>query len=343
MANFIKPIVSFIFIAHFLLLASSCDKDNKLEEPPIITQSGLFVVCEGNFNWGNASITSYDNNSDVTTHDYFQLVNNFSLGDVAQSIFETEDNYYIVVNNSAKIEVVKKNGFTYQLSIFGFESPRYFQAINDSLAYVSDLYANKVNVVNYTNGNIINSVDVNGWSEQMVIVEDSVYVSLYSAKSIAIINTLNHQLIYEIPLALSPTSIRKDKNGKLWVLSNEYEGSSILYKIDLSNRQIEDEWQFEVENTLIQIALPEDANFIYLLRSEGELYKFPIIGSEIVSPLFTASFENAYGLNVNDEGDIFICEAFDFVQNGMVKKYNESGVVVKTIESGIGPNSIIFR
>lgn len=329
-------------IALVLLVHSSCIKD-PIGEPPPVPESGVFIVCEGNFNWGNASITSYDEKNNLTTQNYFELVNNFSLGDVAQSIFETEENYYIVVNNSGKIEVVKKDGFSSEFTINGFDSPRYFQAVNDSIAYVSDLYANKITVINYKSGAIQSDIPVNGWSEQMAKVEDSVYVSLYSAKSIAIINALNHSLLAEIALALSPTIIRKDKNNKLWVLASEYEGSSILYKIDLADRQIEDEWEFEAENPIIQIDLPENGNDIYILRSGGEIYKFPILGSEIIIPLFTASIDNAYGLKISDEGDIFICEAFDFIQNGSVKKYNESGVLLKTIESGISPNSIIFR
>ena len=77
MANTLKRF-STLFISALLLLGySSCDK-NTITEPIPVPESGMFIVCEGNFNWGNASITSYDEKNDQTTQNYFDLVNNSS-------------------------------------------------------------------------------------------------------------------------------------------------------------------------------------------------------------------------------------------------------------------------
>lgn len=344
MANNLKrALFSFMLASVFLIYFSSCEKNTLPPPPPPNIEGGYYVICEGNYNWGNASITSFSENTSSLSQSYFELVNGYQLGDVAQSIFETEESYFIVVNNSGKIEVVEKEGFSSLYTITGFESPRYFQSINDSVAYVSDLYADKISVINYLTPSSIGEIVVNSWSEQMLVVEDSVYVSLYDSKSIGIIDVNTHQLIDEIQLELSPSEIRKDKNGMLWVLASNFGEGSKLYKINTASRTIEDEWNFTEDNSLVQIDLIENASFIYLLTSTGEVYKFSILGNTIIVPIFTAEADGIYGLNVDDEGNIYICQAYDFVQSGSVQKYNESGVKLEEIASGIAPNGIVFR
>ena len=95
---------------------NSCKKSD-ITPPEPLPESGFFVVCEGNFNWGNASISSYDETNDALTQNYFSSVNGYSLGDVAQSMTENEDFYFIVVNNSAKVEVVDKENFNSKLNL----------------------------------------------------------------------------------------------------------------------------------------------------------------------------------------------------------------------------------
>jgi len=333
-----------LFISIQLAGIYSCDKNKDSINPPETpSENGFYVVCEGNFNWGNASISNYNENNGVLTNDYFELVNNFALGDVAQSIFETANEYLIVVNNSAKIEVVNKSDFTSLITITGLGSPRFCQSINDSIVYVSDILNNAISIVNFKTGNIDGSIPVFGWSEQMVKHADSVYVSLYDSQSIAIINSLTNSIVGEIALDLPPSILRLDKNGKLWVTASEWGGISKLYRIDTETRMIENEWEFAADNSLSQIALPENGNYIYLATSTGEIYKFSINGSSIIAPIFTASLTSLYCMNVNQDGEIYLGDALDYVQNGMVSKYNESGLVLYSITSGINPNTIIFR
>ncbi len=343
--NLMKRAGLMLFVSIQLMGIYSCDKKNNDPNDPIAppSEKGFYVVCEGNFNWGNASISNYNENNGVLTNDYFELVNNFTLGDVAQSIFETDNEYLIVVNNSSKIEVVNKSDFTSLITITGLGSPRYCQSINDSIAYVSDILNNAISIVNFKTGNIDGNIPVAGWSEQMVKHADSVYVSLYDSQSIAIINSLTNSIVGEIALDLPPSIIRLDKNGKLWVTASEWGGVSKLYRIDTSTRTIENEWEFTPDNSLYQIALPENGNYIYLATSIGEIYKFSIMGSFIIAPIFTANLNSLYCMNVNEEGEIYLGDAMDYVQNGTISKYNESGSMLYSITSGINPNTIIFR
>lgn len=334
---FILAISAFAF-----LLLDSCQKETNDPLPEPVPEIGFFALCEGNFNWGNASVTSYDEVSGELNNSFFENVNGFSLGDVAQSIYETGDKYFIVVNNSSKIEVVDKSDFSSLYTITDLGSPRYFQAINDSIAYVSDLWNNAIHIINYKTGSQLGDIAVNGWSEQMAIVEDSVYVCLYATNSIGIINSLDHELIDEIELNLPPVSIRIDKHGILWVLASEYGGASALYRINPQTREIELDWEF-TETTLLFIDLPIDGDHLYMAYSSGLITKISLTQSPLVTNLFSKDTDGMYGFNVNQDGDLFILEAHDFVQNGTITKYNEQGEIQFSIESGINPNSIIFR
>jgi DNA-binding beta-propeller fold protein YncE len=177
----------------------------------------------------------------------------------------------------------------------------------------------------------------------MAKYEDSVYVALYDSKSIGIINTIDHQLVDEIELEMSPTEIRVDKDGMIWVLASEWGIGSTVYKINSSTRSIDGEWQFDESNGIIQLSLSPSGNSVYLLSSIGEVYKFSTLTSSIINPIFTVDHDGLYGLDVDEDGNIYICDAIDYVQNGSVHKYNESGVLLYSITSGISPNGIVFR
>ena len=56
---------------------------------------------------------------------FFQT-NGTPLGDVVQSITQFNNNAYVVVNNSNKIEVIDITNFSSIATITGFTSPRYF-------------------------------------------------------------------------------------------------------------------------------------------------------------------------------------------------------------------------
>jgi hypothetical protein len=332
----------FFGILSFLMIGS-CKKKADVPTPPLTPpEKGLYVICEGNFNWGNASIAAYNENNNTLSNGYFEAVNGFNLGDVLQSVAETSDRYFIVMNNSSKIEVVDKKDFSSLYTITDLGSPRYFQTINDSIAYVSDLWNNAIHIINYNSGVLVSNISVNGWSEQMVKVEDSVYVCLTDNNSIGIINNLNNTLIDEIELNFHPQSVRLDKHNILWVLASDFNEASALYRINPSNRSIELEWEFSGNSTIKYIDLPAESDYLYLAYSSGLFTRITLTQNPVITSLFTLNTDGMYGFNINDMGEVYIMEAHDFVQNGTVSKYSDNGNLIYSFESGVNPNSIIF-
>ncbi|HRN42736.1 MAG TPA: hypothetical protein PK649_11780, partial [Vicingus sp.] len=217
----------FLFHIILLLIIFSCKKEEigpqclNCNETPISNTSStdVLIINEGTFGWTNASISLYNKENNNVNQNVFKNANNgTNLGDVAQSFLQINDKGYIVVNNSNKIEVVNISDFTSLATITGFNSPRYMLKINDSKAYVTDLYSNSIQIVNLNSNTISGNISVQGWTEQLVLLNDTAYVCDMTNNNILIINTITDVLIDSIKVGISPNSLVIDKNKKLWVM-----------------------------------------------------------------------------------------------------------------------------
>ena len=135
------------------------------------------ILNEGNFQWGNASLSFYKYSDESITSDVFSDANDRPLGDVGQSLCIYDNKLFIVVNNSGKVEVVNPDDCKSIATISGLTSPRYFLGINSSKAYVSDMGAGSVSVVDLNNYSKTTSIKCNGSTEEMILHNDKVYVS----------------------------------------------------------------------------------------------------------------------------------------------------------------------
>ncbi|HRH36168.1 MAG TPA: hypothetical protein PKY12_13975 [Catalimonadaceae bacterium] len=198
----------------------SCEEDTTkpIEKPYAINPGSMLMVAnEGNFRSGNASVSLYNLDTKTWLDDAYATFLKRSLGDVLQSITFWNGNAHFVVNNSAKIEVVKPNNFEQVQTIAGFTSPRFLLPINANKAYVTDLYANKIWIVSGTPLAISGSIPVNGWTEDMVLINNKVWVVNKSRPVLMILDANSDQLVDSLVLPSKPTSIAKGSNNQIWV------------------------------------------------------------------------------------------------------------------------------
>ncbi|NCP46592.1 MAG: hypothetical protein GW818_09295, partial [Flavobacteriales bacterium] len=214
-------------ILSLLLILFSCKKEEvgpqckNCIENPIIPNSDnkILIINEGNFGFGNASISLYNPTSNILNNNVFQQANNYPLGDVAQSAVLFENKLYIVVNNSGKIEVVNKDTYTSIATITSLISPRHILPINSSKAYVSNIFSNQIQILNLSNNSISGSITTaSNWTEEMLLFNDTAYVCDMKNNNLLLINTTNDQLIDSVKMGVQPNSIVIDKNNKFWIL-----------------------------------------------------------------------------------------------------------------------------
>ena len=99
----------FITIA-FALLSFSCMKwEYGLEEEFNATGEGLFICNEGNFQYGNATLSYYNPETREIQNEVFYRANAMKLGDVCQSMIIRDGIGWVVVNNSHVIFAIDIN------------------------------------------------------------------------------------------------------------------------------------------------------------------------------------------------------------------------------------------
>jgi len=341
-----------LFFIFIVLLLFSCSKEelgpqcaNCTTEEPDTKSSDLLIINEGTFNWSNASISLYSTKNQSISQNIFTQANNLPLGDVAQSITQIDDKAYIVVNNSNKIEVVNINSFNSEATITGFTSPRYFLPVNSNKAYVTDLYANAIQIVDLISHSISGNIPVSGWTEELLIHNDTVYVCDMTNDNLLIIDPSNNTLIDSVKVGESPNSIVIDQNNKIWIMCSGGFNSSnpTLIKFNPQSRTIETTFVFSnLSESPGNLKINALGNQLYFLNNN--VYRMEINNPTLPSSVFITSNSNTfYGLGIDPVNeDIYVSDAIDYVQNGIVYRYANTGSLIHQFSSGIIPGNFLF-
>ena len=149
--NFSSFIHRFVFLvgASFGMLLTSCmEWDYGEYEDFNITSPGLFITNEGNFQYGNATLSYYNPATMEIENEVFYRANAMKLGDVAQSMVIRDGIGWVVVNNSHVVFAIDINTFKEVGRITNFTSPRYIHFISDEKAYVTQIWDNRIFIVN---------------------------------------------------------------------------------------------------------------------------------------------------------------------------------------------------
>lgn len=321
------------------ILLFGCKKEPKPEEP-IHTKSGsVIILCEGLFGNANSRIDLYNKNNKELVENVFFKANNRALGDVAQSIIEYNNELFVVVNNSGKIERLNKDNFKSISILQGLQSPRYILPTNNVL-YVSDLYADKIHVVSYPAFQVIQSISIDGWVEEMIELNNYVYASNYENPYIYVIDKNTHSKVDSIYTVESPYSIALDKNNKIWALTGNSGNTNALVKVSTQTKAIESSFSVSSNGALKLRADVKKENLYYLAGSK--VYKMAINAAQ-ADVFADVTGANWYGLEIDPEtNNIWICNAKSFVEQGSVHIYSEEGTALETIATGIIPNDIVF-
>lgn len=344
-----------LIIATFLTLTLfSCKKDDDNPNDAFLQPGNVIVLNEGQFMAGNASVSFFNTSNSDLIVDLFESQNNRPLGDVLQSIYIADQKAYLVVNNSGKIEIVDTRDFKSLGTITGFTSPRYILPVSSQKAYVSDLFSGSISIVNLNTNTITGTITTNGQTEEMLLVGGRVYVANTGSSYVYVINPNNDTKEDSILVAGGPNSMRVDQNGKVWVLSQgltEYDQDwnivdqvpGGLYKINPTNKSVELSFSFSTSDFPTKLNINGSKNKLYFLNNgvfSMNISDVNLPGSAFISQ-GTASF---YGLGVNpSNGDIYVGDAIDFVQRGVVYRYSADGTLIEQFLAGINPNGFAFN
>lgn len=335
------------FIAIILSLFLFACKDDDTVEPVTTGEATVLIVNEGNFGFGNASLSLYNPTSNEVNQKIFQVNNNGRpIGDVAQSATVIDDRIFIVVNHSNKIEVVNRSDFNSVGSIKDLNSPRYILPISPTKAYVSDLYEDKIYIINPQTLAVSGTIESKGWTEEMTLINNKAFVCHADSNQVWVIDVTTDEVIHKINTHIEPLSIRLDQNNQLWLRCSGglNSGQGVLYKIDPLTFEVKKIiTTFHGRQKLGQIEIDKNGHFLYCLI-EGDIYRYKIDDTDLPTlPFIKGANRLFYDLgydSVNHE--LYVCDAIDYLQRGVVTRYNTLGEEGNTFKVGIIPGNILF-
>lgn len=340
-------------ITFLVLLIAGCS-----EEPvetvffDLDTQNGVFIASEGNFMYGNASLSFYNAEKKTITNQLFYARNNAPLGDVVQSLAQFGDSLFIVVNNSGKIYVADSETVEYMGTVSGLTSPRHIHFVSVEKAYISDLYANSITIINPATLEVTGEIELGDHnSEQMVQVDKYVFVSSWTNDEyILIIDTEKDELTQKIKVPFQPKDLEVDRNEKVWVLSEgtyentgEKELLSALTRIDPETFTVEQIYRFPAQSQPASMEMNASKDTLYYILNG--VNKMAVEERYLPDSVFLPAGNRLfYNLAVDPSAnEIYVADAIDYSQDAIIYRYSQSGELIDSFKVGINPSYFLFR
>ncbi len=346
-----RKIIFILFVSMFLLACT--DEPVETIFFDLDTENGVFITCEGNFMYGNASLSFYNYETKSVQNNLFYARNNVPLGDVAQSMYVNDNSLFLVANNSGKIYVIDLGTAAFKGAITGLTSPRYILFVSKEKAYISDLYAHHITIFNPVTLEKTGQIDLSEshTSEQMVKAGNYIFVSSWSYDNkILVIDAEKDVLVTEIDVPLQPKDMKVDKNGKIWIFSDGgFEGSSMgneppaLTLIDPETFTVEKIFRFSSENNPYDLELNSSKDTLYFIN-QG-ICKMAVDSKILPDSVFIPGNNKLFysmGLNPHNN-EIYVSDAIDYTQNAIIYRYSQSGTLIDSFKVGINPSDFLFR
>lgn len=328
-----------------------------IQEDFTLPKNVLFVINEGNFQYGNATLTYYDPLLQTAENEVFLRSNGMKLGDVAQSMTIRGNVAWLVVNNSHVVFAINTTTLKEVGRIVNLTSPRYMHFISDEKAYITQIWDNRIFIVNPKRYAITGYIQVpnmtmeSGSTEQIVQKGKYVYINCWSYQNrILKIDTETDQIVGELTIGIQPTSLVLDANGKLWTVTDGgYEGSPYgyeapaLYRINPEEMRVEQRFDFEFGQSPSEIQVNGDATKIYWINDD--IWKMDVNATSLpATPFLPSKGTIYYGLTVSPEnGDVYVADAIDYVQQGKIYRYSATGEYIDEFYAGIIPGAFCWK
>ena len=319
--------------------------------------TGLFITNEGMFQYGNATLSYYDPETKSVENEVFYRANAMKLGDVAQSMTIRDGVGWIVVNNSHVIFAIDINTFKEVGRITNLASPRYIHFVSDEKAYVTQIWDNRIFIVNPKRYEITGYIECpnmameSGSTEQMVQYGKYVFVNCWSYQNrILKIDTETDQVVDELIVGIQPTSLVMDKNYKLWTITDGgYEESPYgyetpsLYRIDAARFEIEKQFRFKPGDSPSEVQINGEGDKLFWINKD--IWSMDVEADRVpVRPFLKYRDTKYYGLTVNPRnGDVYVADAIDYQQQGVIYRYTADGEPVDEFHVGIIPGAFCWK
>lgn len=353
--------ITSLITAAMLLAAlpwTSCMKwEYGIDEPVSVPDHGLFIACEGNFQYGNSSLSFYDPADRNTENELFYRANAMKLGDVAQSLALYDGQLWITVNNSHVIFAVDATTLKEQGRITDLSSPRFIHFISPDKAYVTQLWDNRIYIINPRRYEITGHITIpdmdreSGSTEQMVQCGRYVYCTCWSYQNRVIkIDTETDMVVAQAEVGLQPKSIVLDRTNGLWVMTDGgyrgnvagHEAASICL-LDTTDMSVRRRIRFPIDDSPADLNINAAGDTLYWINTD--VWRMGINDTSLPdTPVIKSEGTRLYRLTVSpDDNDIYVADAIDYQQPGIIYRYTSGGVLTDKFRTGVTPSAFCWK
>jgi hypothetical protein len=331
---------------------TGCVKDpvSALREVPVPSARGVYIINQGNFGRANSSLSYYDLVSFRVYNDVFTAVNGKNLGDVAQSMTIRGESGYIVVNNSQKIEIINlaTNLNTGTISTGSGSSPGQLAFVNDTLALLTDLYANALLVVNIPARRVTGTIPVGPNPAGVAITRGKAYVSnsgFGSGTSVSVVSLQSLSVVRTLTVGDNPGGIEITPSGAVYVVcTGSYDFSdpakdtpARITVIDPATDAVTDSIAIGGHATDIGIGI-DGIGYVpsttQVLRVDTHVHR--------MTGVFKAGSYFAVGVEAAS-GDVYLADPKNFIQPGTVSVFAPGGQLRTQFGVGLIPGAFAFK
>lgn len=346
MKNKFQFSVSALLVLFLTVGLWSC-KPEKEETVNTENYKGIIVVNEGGFLKSNGSVGLYKPGSGEY-FDAFAKANGRPLGDVVQSATLINGKYYIIVNNSNKIEVINQSDFKAVTSI-AINQPRNIVKISTTKAYVSQMNSTTISILDLNTNTISGTINVKAATDQIVLMNGKVYAGKAYADMLYVINTSSDMVTDSIVVGNGVSAVVNAGTDKIAVFCLgvlDFNTGSVIEngKIAIINKDSN-----KVERHIALSTASYGGPMAYyngnLFFSFGDKKLYSVSVATVAAPVdkLTAG-GSIYGLTIDEtDGTMYVTDAGDYTSSGKVYIYNSNGALQKQFTAGIVPSRIIFN
>jgi len=325
--------------------------------------SGVYVVNEGNFGKGNASLSFYDPATGTVIPDVYKPANGKPLGDTANDVVVRDDKVWVVVNNSQVIEVLDAHtnksigrilfpdgGSPYSLTMDA----------NGTYGYVPLLWGNALARVHLASMTVDKVVEVGGNPTDCALAKGKVYVNNSGTEEsyglgtqVAVVDATTMSVKKLIPVGDRPTAVVAVGDTVVVLCSgffdnydtpdkNESTPGSIVV-IDANSDTVKD--QIPLDGSVgDRMELGPDGHVYFFVNNRVAAFD-PVTRHFHTAPIQTPQgVLGWYGLGVDpSDGAIYLTDAKDFTTPGDVYIFEPNGTLRAKFTADIIPRAFGFR
>lgn len=321
----------------FFVLSSCSTPDAPIDNNSPTGARKLYIINEGGFGKGNASIDVW-NYADTV----YSVGVKKAIGDVANDIQLIDGKHYIVLNGSNKV-IAYDTSLTVSSSIqfAAGSAPARIIKTADGEAMVTFLYSKEVDVIDTKADTIKYRLNVSGGGTKGIAVLGGFAYATNDSNGVTIINTATRAVTEVKSLATTPYQVIADsvRNAILLIGVGNF---SPFMPGDLT-------WIKASDHSLItKITLPPADYFLSLYPAvQGKDKLYLLFGDRVaILDLVTRTITNnsfiakGYYGGIYDakRDELIFGDAKDFTNNGAIDVYDATtGVLKKSFPSGVNP------